>query len=163
MALLPFISSYLIAPLTTLSTGAWPSANLILYVPIAVPESFTVLRVWWVNGNVASDNCNLGFYDQTGSKLWETGSTAMSGTSQAQFVNIADQAHVAGLYYMAFQQSGTTGTFPRQNPSSAPLFTIAHGVLQEQAGSFALPSTATFAPTAYGYLPAFGLDLRGAP
>ena len=159
MALLPLLSTFRRRVHATLSAANYPSADLIIYCPLRVTEACTVLRVFLVNGSSVSGNVNIGLYSSTGTKLWETGSTAQSGTGQTQFIDIADQNVAAGLYYVAIQCSGTP-SLPRQNPSLH--FLQADGVMQEQAGSFALPATATFAVLANNYLPAYGLDLRGA-
>lgn len=139
--------------------AAWPSSNRIFYVPVRLQEAFTVKRVFWTNGGTVSGSVNLGLYDVSGSKLWETGSTAQTGTNQTQFVNIADQAHARGVYYIAIQHSNTTGQYGRTNPG---IYVLAlQGMLQESPGSFALPATATFAAIATDFLPMCGLDLRG--
>lgn len=163
MALKPMISTIgpyaLNMEITALTDAAYPSANLIIYVPIRVPEACTVKRVFWINTGTVNGNVNVGLYSQAGVKQWETGSTAQSGTHQAQLVNIADQALAAGLHYLAFQQSGTTGKFSKLGSSAYALASA--GVMMEAAGSFALPDTATFATMTQAYVPAFGLDLRG--
>ena len=144
----------------TFGTAAWPSADRIIYVPLRIPEAFTVLRVFWVNGGTVNGNTNVGLYDPSGNKLWELGSTAQSGTNRTQFADVSpDQAHAAGLYYAALQHSNNTGQFGRATPAVYTL--LRQGVMQEAAGSFALPASATFASITTGYLPVFGLDLRG--
>lgn len=162
MTLLPTINSlgpYAVTYQATVGGAAWPAANLIIYVQTRIPEACTALRVYWSNEATINGNCNFGLYSATGTKLWETGSTPHSGAYQTQFVDIADQAIDAGLYYMALQQSGTSAKFFRINPTS--LYLQSMGVLQEAAASFALPATATFAKLAYAYLPICGIDLRG--
>jgi hypothetical protein len=165
MTLLPLISTlsiYGIGQVITPSVANsvnWPTANKIFYVPFRIPEDCTVLRAFWNNGNAVAGNLNLGLYSATGTKLWETGSTGQSGTDQLQFVDITDQPVSAGLYYGALQNSGTS-RIVRQ--AGTLYFLQAAGVLEEAAGSFTLPSTATFAKLSVAYVPVFGLDLRGA-
>ena len=163
MALLPHVvSNGPYSALDNLGPGgaAYPSAHLIVYCPIRVPSADTVRRVFWDNDNVVSGNVNVGLYSATGTRLWALGSTAQSGTSAIQFADIADQALAAGLYYMAFQCDNTSAKFGRMNP--AAYIAQSRGVLEEQAASFALPATATFAKATNSYIPVFGLDLRGA-
>jgi len=161
MAMLPIISTTREMSIVGGATlSSWPAADRIIYCPIRIREDCTVKRVFWANGSSVSGNLNLGLYDSAGTKLWETGSTAQSGANQAQFVDIADQSVDAGLYYIALQCSATP-SIPRMTGSLWEILGL--GVLQENAGSFALPATATFAKLANAYLPAFGLDLRGAP
>ena len=164
MALLPLISSigcYGVLLTTGLGSADWPgAADMIIYVPVRIPEDCNIGRVFVANGGAVSGNMNVGLYDSTGSKLWECGSTAQSGTSQLQFITCS-QSITAGLHYMALQLSNY-GTAQVQRKSPTLWFLQVAGVMQEQAGSFALPATATFAKLANAYLPAFGLDLRGA-
>lgn len=162
MTLLPMISSigpYAIGQPASMANNAnWPSANRILYVPVRILEDCTVLRVYWVNGGSVTGNVNAGLYSQAGTKQFETGSTAQSGTNQAQFVNITDTPVTAGFYYLALQHS-STGQITRGAPNLYDL--RARGMMEEDAASFALPSTMTPENLSVAYHPSFGLDLRG--
>lgn len=161
MALYPLIGSigpYASIPTTTPGSSAWPSANRIYYVPVRIPEAFTVLRVWWLNGSSVTGNVDVGLYNSAGTRLWQLGSTAQSGTNVVQFADIGDQAHAAGLYYMAMQHSSNGNVF---RVAPGVVFEIALGIMEESAGGFALPATATFAKAAGNWVPQFGLDLRG--
>ncbi len=162
MTLLPILTTfdYGVVGAGTYGTAAWPLTDKIIYSPIRVYEDFTVLRVCWQNGGTVNGNANLGLYDSTGAKLWETGSTGQSGANGPQFVNITDQPHSAGVYYIAMQHSNTTGTYGRINIATN-YFTGQNGILMENAGSFALPSTATWTTMTTAYIPIVGLDLRG--
>lgn len=164
MALLPLICAargeYGVPIVSGYSASAWPGTDLILYLPLRMPEAFTVKRVYWANASSVSGNTNVGLYSAAGSKLWEIGSTAQTPTNQTQFTDVSpDQSHAAGLYYFAMQHSNTSGQFCRSAPGVNLL--APYGLMQEAAGSFALPATATFAALANNYLPLAGLDLRG--
>lgn len=164
MTLLPLITStgpYGIDIGVGATNTTWPSANRIYYMPVRIPEDCTVKRVFWTNSTSPSGNLNLGLYDKTGAKLWETGSTAMTGSNQAQFVDISDEAVTAGFYYIALQHSATANIV-RVLSSGGPHVFAAAGVMQESAGGFALPSTATYERIATDFIPVCGLDLRGA-
>lgn len=146
-------------PFTSIAGATYPLANLIIYVPLRMPEAFTVKRVVAFNVT-ANGNRNIGLYSSAGSKLWEIGSTGMTGANQTQFTDVSpDQSHAAGLYYLAIQHSNTTGNYIRSGAVAYQF--AARGVLEEAAGSFALPSTATWTTMTRSYVPAIGLDLRG--
>jgi len=166
MALRPIISSvsrYCIpVHIKTIGTGAWGTAHLIIYVPLRLPEAGTVLKVFVANAGTVNGNFNVGLYSSSGTKAWETGSTAMSGTNAPQFVNIADQSVAAGLYYLAMQTDSTTAQYDRITASSQ-FDADRWGVLEEAAASFALPATATFVRRTATWVPVFGLDFRGSP
>jgi hypothetical protein len=140
------------------SPQGWQLANLILYVPVRIPELITVKRVFWSNGDSAAGNINVGLYDWSGAKQWECGSTAQSGTDVVQYKDITDTDVAAGMWFLALQASSTSTRFMM----SGDFWSLwRSGVFDEAAGSFALPSTATFTNPNYGYLPYFGLDVRG--
>lgn len=135
------------------ASGAWPSANRAYYVPFSLRANTLVLKMFVANGSTASGNFDVGIYDTTGTKIVSSGSTAQSGTSTLQVVDITDTLLGPGKYYMALAMDGTTGT--------AQKFTM---VAQNnigtylQATAFALPATATLGNNNTTYLPMFGFS-----
>ncbi len=161
MTLYPLVSSigrYAIPHFAVAETVGWPSNNLILYVPVRIPEDTTVKRLFWANGNAVSGNVECGLYQGT-TRLFTSGTQTQTTTNVLQFTNITDQPIDAGLYYMALQLASTSGRIVRASPGTA--FLTSQGVMSEAAGGFGLPATATFVKYTAGFLPAFGLDLRG--
>ena len=142
------------------SSSSWPLADRIIYCRLFIPEDFTVLRVWWTNAGTVTGNVNVGLYTIAGTKLWELGSTAASGTNQIQYADMADQAHSAGEYFLAIQKS-TTGSLYAKTTVGLNVVGMNGALRTEDAASFALPATATFAMPASAWTPLCGLDLRG--
>jgi hypothetical protein len=141
----------------TPATGAWPSANRALYIPFQLHTTETIVKAFVGNGGTASGNFDVGIYNAvTNARLVSSGSTAMSGTTTLQIVDIADTTLTPGYYYMALAVDNTTAQFTRITPD--PNY---FGYLQlfQEASAFALPATATPAAAASAFIPFFGLSL----
>ena len=136
------------------SSAVWPSANLAIFVPIQIGCAVTITVLVWNNGAAVSGNIDVGIYDAAGTRLVSSGSTAQSGTSVIQQVNITDTLIGPGLYYWAMALDNTTGAVFRATAVNAEACRCM-GLLQ-QATAFALPATATFASMAQNYIPILG-------
>jgi len=135
------------------ASAAWFSANAAVFFPFYVSEPWTARKMFVVNGATASGNLDLGIYDAAGNRLVSSGSTAQSGTSDLQLVDITDTVlQPRTLYYAALAMDGTTGTTLR---FGATVNGKAMG-LHQMASAFALPATATFATTTT-MVPFFGI------
>lgn len=139
---------------TSVSSAAFPSANRAYYIPILVPYAVVVTKLFCINGGTAGNNFDIGIYDVAGTKIVSTGSTAQSGTSQVQTVDITDTILGPGLFYMALACNGTSATFAVWS-SGGTRFMNAIGAFT-QSTAFALPATATFATAASFYIPIIG-------
>lgn len=137
------------------SGGAWPSANLALFVPFVV-EGLALAQkmLTWVSS--ASGNVDLGIYDAAGNRLVSIGSTAASGTSIQEY-NITDLLLARGQYYMALAADNGTIQIRRGGGDARPTGTFG---MAEMASAFPLPSTATVAKVSNAYVPAFGVAMR---
>lgn len=138
---------------------AWPSANLIFYIPFWVPKPETVYKMGVFTGTSVSGNIDLGVYKGS-TRLAAAGSTASAGTNQVQILDIADVLLLPGnLYYMAMWCDNTTAPFQRKAPIAPGQAAI--GVMEEAGGAGALPATATmtFSQTR-SYIPSIGVALR---
>ena len=94
---------------STTSSTAWTGANVAIAMPFYVYEECTALKLAWVNGSAAGDNWDIGLYDAALTKLVSAGSTAGTGNSVPQWVDIADQVLAANtLYYLICNHSATT-------------------------------------------------------
>lgn len=135
------------------ASAVYPLANLALYFPFVLAEPVLVKKVAWMNGTAVSGNVDVGVYDEVGTRLFSTGSTAQAGTSAKQEVDITDIYLTPGLYYLAIACDNTTATFLR----STQIQEVARILgCMEQTSAFALPATATFAQMARaGYIPCF--------
>lgn len=130
------------------SGSAWPSANRAIFVPFTTPAPFLVRKVFWLNGSAVSGNADFGLYTRDGTRLMSTGSTAQSGTTTYQTVDVTDLLLLPGAYYMAFALDNATGQLYRINPNTAALNQLMGSALQNSA--FPLPATATLATVSGG-------------
>lgn len=98
----------------TLTTNTnWESAGLAILMPVIVPRRVVVTKLGWFNGTAVSGNVDAGIYtggggnDDITRRIVSTGTTAQSGTSAWQVVDITDTAIGPGVYYFAIGHSGT--------------------------------------------------------
>jgi len=137
---------------------AWASANEAIYVPFRLPIAVRITELFWANGGtIAGTNADLGIFRDDGVKVVSTGSTALSGASQIQKVNITDTDLPPGRYYMGFALSTNTATVQLMTYAAAVEARIL-GICAE-ASALALPSTATFATTTRAYSPMCGMTI----
>lgn len=135
---------------------AWPAANRIIYCPLELERPVTIDKFWWSNGAVAG-NVLMGLYNAiTLAKVVDIPSTVMAGATTTQEVDITGTKVASGRYYIAQSASTiTTATFTRSAVSLQ--FAKAFGVAEENAGTFALPATATLVAHTVGYVPVSGI------
>lgn len=141
----------------TASPAVWPAANRAMYVPFTVPAPFTVVKMGVLNGGAVAGNLDVGIYDDQQNRIVSSGSTAQSGASTAQSVDITDTLLLPGTYYMALAMDGTTATTLRMSP---PVPLLGSFGLLSQSTAFPLPATATFAAVQDPYLSVFFLTAR---
>jgi hypothetical protein len=131
-----------------MSGGAVPAAvtwvaNLVAYVPVAIPFAYPVNRVWWVNGStITTTNVDFGIYTRGGALIYNTGSTAMAGISSVQYVTPSTKFLLApNAYYFAWTCSSSSSNRGFASANTANGAKLA-GLLQE-AGSIPLPASMT--------------------
>ena len=139
----------------------WPSANLAVYIPFTLAESITAYKMWVFNGAAVSGNLDIGIYNEAGTKLIATGSTAQSGTTAIQTVDVADTALGPGTFYLALVLDNGTGKVRQQLFSTSPtIYPTVCGIAQESS-AFPLPASFTLATnTTFGGGPVFGFSRR---
>jgi len=135
-------------PIAAYSFGAlvstsWPTANLALYVPVLVTETFQAIQLAANNGATVSGNLDLGIYDHSGNRLVSTGSTAQAGTTTLQIISIASTQLLPGRYYLAQVLDNVTGT--HRGPSATSVQDWRAMGCYQQAAAFPLPAAAVFA------------------
>lgn len=145
------------------ASAAWPAANRALYIPFVLAEAVTVLKLFCVNGGTVSGNLDVGIYNNAGSRLISSGSTAQAGANAIQEFDIADTVIGPGQFYLAMAVDNVTATVARWQPIGATV--LAANVLRttgmaEQASAFPLPASATLAVVSTMYIPLVGLSLR---
>lgn len=126
------------------AAAAWGTANTAVFSPVIIGVNTTVYQLAWINGATVAGNADVGIYDRNGFRLVSSGSTAQSGVSAPQVVDITDTTLTPGLYYLAMVADDATATYNRAGTSSASPLCRASGMAM-QASAFPLPSTATFA------------------
>lgn len=143
---------------TSLASAVY-TANLITYVPLILGESLTVAQFWWENGATAAGNTDVGIYAFDGAtKISSTGSTANSGTTTIQVVDVTDfTLQVNTRYWLALGCDSGTHTFARATNGSTAVVYDFIGLRQQTSGwSSGLPSTATLNAASVNYIPMFG-------
>lgn len=135
----------------------WPAEKEIIYIPMSIPWSYPVNRVFWANGSTVTSNNDFGIYTKDGARLYSTGSTTAVGVSQCQFVTPGTPFVLApGDYYFGLSMEGTVTNRAHGFSTVAAAEGRMVGLLQ-QLSTFPLPSTATFAAWASTGVPLCGI------
>lgn len=133
------------------STTGWPTANKAFYVHIRIEKPFLLGSLWWINGNNATGNADVGIFDGTTyKKLASSGSTARSGTSVLQKVSVGPILLPPGDYLLGHAASSTSGVSVMM--SVATQLNCDLGGVTEEAAAFPLPATATPVQTTAGFV-----------
>jgi hypothetical protein len=142
---------------STPASNNFVTASLAVFIPFVVPEPMVCTKLFWGNGTAVAGNLDAGIYDTAGTRLVSTGTTAQSGTTNVQVVDITDMALARGLYYLAFASdtSGATQKVYAALPAAGIPQSL--GLLQ-MAAAFVLPSTATYAKYASAFMPLVGVQ-----
>lgn len=122
-------------------------ANLVSYCPMTLTKPYPCQRMVWQNGStITSTNVDAGIYTFDGRRIYNTGSTVMSGANVPQYVTIGTPFVLApGMYYFAWTCDNTTN---RGMAFGGAILTGRFiGLLEETTGGFGLPATMT--PTAW--------------
>lgn len=143
----------------SVASGAYPAANLALYVPIYLAEPATIYETWVATGTLTTSNATeIGVYTTGGTRLFTTATTVATASDVVNSSGMTDYVLDAGTYYLAF---GCDGTRAFIASSAAAGLYQSFGCLEQTGLTGAnLPSTATFAAYTRAYLPVFGLNLR---
>lgn len=136
----------------------WPSANMAIYIPFWLPWSYTVRRVFWLNGSsVTTVNVDFGVYNADGTLIYSTGSTARAVVSTLQYVTPTAFVLPAGSYYFGYSCSSNTTN--RGGGGAVPALTghfAMAGFLQE-ASALPLPAAMTPVTVANPVIPVCGI------
>jgi hypothetical protein len=156
----PWSAQSLGVPLVALGLGApgsqnFVTANLAVFIPFGVPEPVVITKMGWVNGAAVAGNIDCGIYNEAGTRLVSAGSTAQSGTSVLQIVDVGDTTLARGLYYLAL--AADTGGATQRVFAVLPAAVMPQslGLLQQAAG-FPLNTNAnpaTFAKYTSAFIP----------
>lgn len=140
---------------------AWPVANLCIYVPIYVYTHVKVYSLWWSNGSVVSGNACMGLYDESGSRIAETGVVAQSGTNAPQEPSITAFDIPPGRYFAGLAVSNTTGHIRSYVSSGGAVansdLNKSLAIGEESVTGTQVPATMNPSASARILIPAFGL------
>lgn len=143
----------------TINSQAWLLANLVLYIPFQIADSFLVSKIGWTNGTSPANNIDVGVYDESGAKLGSTGSTPAGTSAVIQVVDVTDFTIPGpGRYYFGVTCDNIAYTL-RASVGIATEW-ASMGVMEETTGSFGLPGAVGVANawtpivTTRAYLPA---------
>lgn len=124
---------------------AWTTANRAIFLPFSLETTVTAYQMAVVNGATLGGNLDVGIYDVLGNRLVSKGSTAQTGTSVIQKLDITDTVLTPGVYFMAMATDSTTATYEGTGVVSGAGEQFRACGVQEQLSAFALPDPATFA------------------
>lgn len=138
-------------------SAAW-TANLLYFVPFSIAAPIKVSRFFWHNGSTVAGNTDVGIYTLDGTtKLGSTGSTANSGTSTIQIVDVTDfYLPRNSILWLALGSDSGTQTYFRLNLPAAVLLGVLGHNQQSSGWSSGLPSSITFTAPTGTNLPLFG-------
>jgi len=146
----------------TFVSTAWGTANKAYYTPILLPMRYPVKNFFVYNFATVAGNFDIGIYNANDmTRLWSSGSTAMSGASALQFV-AKDIILDPGAYYLALSSNSTTATYACWTTLTATRNRYLGSLIQTSA--FALPATMTPAAVDVARVPAIGFTyISGTP
>jgi hypothetical protein len=131
------------------------TASLAVFVPFYVPEPVTITKLFWSNGAAVAGNLDAGIYNEAGTRIVSTGTTAQATINVVQSADVTDTGLARGVYYLAFA-SDTSGV-TQKVMAVLPAAGIAQSLgLLQMAAAFVLPATATFAKYASAFVPMVG-------
>jgi hypothetical protein len=142
--------------LTSFASATWSGSGRAVYVPFRSDRSLVVTRMFWANGGTVTGNADVGIYNGSLTRLVSSGSTAQSGATTLQYVDITDTVLTPGSYYLAFVADGST--FLRHN--AAVRHYQSAGIVEE-AAALPLPATATPTALTVAAIPVFGVEVQG--
>lgn len=134
------------------------AANLLVFIPLILNEPFVLSQFFWFNGTAVNGNTDVGIYTEDGlTKLISTGSTANSGTSAIQVVNVTDTTlPVNKRLWMAIGSDSATQRFLTYPLNAVGVLNFI-GVRQQASGwSSGLPATISLDVPTANTCPLFG-------
>ncbi len=126
-----------------IASQAWRAAKRVLYIPFELPDRYYIAKLGWVNAGTVSGNVDAGIMDHAGTRIYHVGTgTAQSGanTIQSSAPNIWLPG---GSYYFAISLDNTTGQLRVNNSNFSTTVCREAGVLQEDTGTFGIPTSFT--------------------
>lgn len=142
-----------------LTAQAWSTANSAIFIPFRIAYPMTFSSMYWINGTVGTDSCDVGVYTASGSRIVSSGGTLTSGASVPQIVSVTSTTLQPGLYYLAMARNGTTNTLGAASLSLQQTRSVA---IYMTATSYPLPSSVTYVATSSAIsVPLVGISTTG--
>ena len=146
---------------------AWEAANCPVALKFWLNRPETVYQLGWENGSgTMTDSCDVGIYDTGWARKISTTSTARSGVSSLQFVDVADTALTAGGYWLVMSNTGTTANQQQGSTfyANATMSALA-GVYDSATTAEPLPDPLTnmAAAATFTHIPMLVIALRSSP
>jgi hypothetical protein len=136
------LGDYMRGSTTSAGTATlWTTANTAVYCPFVLTWPYLAQKIGF-QVTTQSGNCDVGIYDEKGTRLISAGSTAVAAAG-LQVVNITDTWLLPGTYFMAINVDNTTAAFLAVSTIAAASRTA--GIQQQAVGAVTLPNPATFA------------------
>ena len=141
------------------TSGAWPTANLAIFIPFRATSNFVATKMFAASGSGVNGTgkIDVGIYTADGTLIVSSGSVIQTNAVSLQEFDITDTAIAPGLYYLAVSLDNTANTLYRI--SGTVPGTRSLGLLQ-QASAHPLPASATYATMASTIYPLIGLTTR---
>jgi hypothetical protein len=142
----------------SVASGAWPSANRAIYIPVIFPFPCQVYSIAFAATN-GTGNYDLGFIDgYTKGKIASSGSTAMTAAGAKTLTFTTDiRVDPGKVYYAALALSSASGTVTRSNSGLPSMISLGMG---QEAAALPLPSTITPVTVASAYMPLIAFGVR---
>lgn len=135
------------------------AANVGLFIPFVIPEATTFTKMFWCNGSAVTGNIDVGLFQEDGTLIVSIGSTAQSGTTNAQAVDITDTTLARGRYYLGMT-SDTSSISQKVYASLPPAGVLqAFGLVEDASCAPPLSTNAnpaTFVAYTRAFIPLFG-------
>lgn len=130
---------------TTGGNFTWPSANKPVAIPFYLWQPKTVYQLGWLNGSgTMTDSVDIGIYDSSWVRKVSAGSTALSGASSLQFVNVTDTPLTApAKYYLVMSCNGTTANQLNVITGTVTQMLVLAGCFDSATNAFPLPDPLT--------------------
>lgn len=129
---------------TTVASSAWFSANDPLALPFRISDGGVVTQLAVCHGTAAGGNFDIGVYDDAWNRLVSTGSTAATGNSRWQFVDVTDTGLQAfKRYFLVLARDNATANRQRTVQGGSVANMAFAGCYDSATNAFPLPDPLT--------------------
>jgi hypothetical protein len=123
------------------------AANVGVFVPFVIYEAVTFTKLGVMNADAVAGNIDLGLFQEDGTLIVAAGTTAQSGVSAQQTVDITDTSLARGRYYLGI--TGDTGGVTQKVYGVVPVAGIAQALGLLEDSSCAPPFSTSANPATF--------------